>query len=133
VKKKSGSHPLHCNLYIRGALVSQPLSSYTWNRILFLNMCNWVTGSDHLLVRTYYYPYLFFICVLYLHVQESECLRPLEHWDRGFQTHSRHGCQCCHVWVATLRRLPSKETYRLSKIKKLKWNASWSNRLLIDI
>jgi hypothetical protein len=29
VKKKSGSHPLHCNLYIRGALVSQPLSSYT--------------------------------------------------------------------------------------------------------
>jgi hypothetical protein len=20
------------------------------------------------------------------------CLRPLEHWDRGFESHSRHGC-----------------------------------------
>jgi hypothetical protein len=23
--------------------------------------------------------------------QGMKCLRPLEHWDRGFESHSRHG------------------------------------------
>jgi hypothetical protein len=24
-------------------------------------------------------------------------LRPLKHWDRGFQSHSRHGCLCAFI------------------------------------
>jgi hypothetical protein len=51
------------------------------------------------------------------------CLRPLEHWDRGFEFHSRNRCSVygysvsvlsC-VRVAALRRahLQSKESYRL--------------------
>jgi hypothetical protein len=24
-------------------------------------------------------------------------LRPLEHWDRGFESHSRHGCLCAFI------------------------------------
>jgi hypothetical protein len=27
-------------------------------------------------------------------VYGMNCLRPLEHWDRGFESHSRHGCLC---------------------------------------
>jgi hypothetical protein len=23
-----------------------------------------------------------------------KCLRPFEHWDRGFESHSRRGCLC---------------------------------------
>jgi hypothetical protein len=26
------------------------------------------------------------------HVKGTECLRPLEHWDRGLESHSGHGC-----------------------------------------
>jgi hypothetical protein len=50
-------------------------------------------------------------------------LRPLKHWDRGFESHSRHGyrlsafnlCSCCLVYAAALRRADpsSKESYRL--------------------
>jgi hypothetical protein len=51
-------------------------------------------------------------------------LRPLEHWDRGFESYSRHGCLCVRLFymfvlscvqVAALRRadLPSNECYRL--------------------
>jgi hypothetical protein len=25
------------------------------------------------------------------------CLRPLEHWDRVFESHSRHGCLCAFI------------------------------------
>jgi hypothetical protein len=25
------------------------------------------------------------------------CLRPLEHWDRGFQSHFKHGCLCAFI------------------------------------
>jgi hypothetical protein len=24
-------------------------------------------------------------------------LRPLEHWDRGFESHLRHGCLCAFI------------------------------------
>jgi hypothetical protein len=44
-------------------------------------------------------------------VLDKNCLRPLEHWDRGFESHSRHGClsafilcMCCPVLISTLRR-----------------------------
>jgi hypothetical protein len=51
-------------------------------------------------------------------------VRSLERWDRGFKSHSKHGCLCgfilclcCPVYVAVLRRADhsSKETYRLCK------------------
>jgi hypothetical protein len=50
-------------------------------------------------------------------------LRPLEHWDRGFESRWRHGrlyafilCLCCPVYVAALQRADhsSKESYQLS-------------------
>jgi hypothetical protein len=50
------------------------------------------------------------------------CLRPFEHWCRGFESHSSHGCLCtfilslsCPAYVAPLRPAepPSKESYRL--------------------
>jgi hypothetical protein len=46
------------------------------------------------------------------------CLRSLEHWDRGFESHSRHGFilfVLSFVSVAALRRAnySSKESYRL--------------------
>jgi hypothetical protein len=56
-------------------------------------------------------------------VQGMKWLRPLEYWDRGFESNSRHGClsacilcSCRPVQVAALRRAdpPSKEAYRLS-------------------
>jgi hypothetical protein len=25
------------------------------------------------------------------------CLRPLKHWDRGFESQSRHGCLCAFI------------------------------------
>jgi hypothetical protein len=49
-------------------------------------------------------------------------LHPLEHWERGFESQSRHGCLCefilclhCHVSVAALRQAgpPFKESYQL--------------------
>jgi hypothetical protein len=54
------------------------------------------------------------------------CLRSLQRWDRGFESHSRHGCLsafilclCCPVCrqAVALRRddSPSKESYRLCK------------------
>jgi hypothetical protein len=59
------------------------------------------------------------------------CLRSLGSRDRGFESHSGHGCLvfvyvcpffCVCVQVEALRRAnhPSKETYRLSLIKKLR-------------
>jgi hypothetical protein len=58
-------------------------------------------------------------------------LRPLEHWNRGFESHSRHGCLCAFilfllfcVWVGPLRRAhpPPKESYWLSiRLKNWKW------------
>jgi hypothetical protein len=27
------------------------------------------------------------------------CLRPLECWSRGFESHSRHGCLCAFIHV----------------------------------
>jgi hypothetical protein len=58
------------------------------------------------------------------------CLRPFQHWDRGFESHLGHGCLCAFILfvllcmqVAALRWAdpPSKESYRLcKKIKKLK-------------
>jgi hypothetical protein len=55
--------------------------------------------------------------------QRKRGLRSLEHWDRGFESHSRHGCLClfilfvlfCVQVAAALRRAdpPYKESYRL--------------------
>jgi hypothetical protein len=53
---------------------------------------------------------------------KHENFRPLKHWDRGFESLSKHGsmsafllCLCCPVHVAALRQAdpPSKEPYRL--------------------
>jgi hypothetical protein len=30
-------------------------------------------------------------------VEGMKCLRPLEHWDRGFESHSRHECLCTFI------------------------------------
>jgi hypothetical protein len=50
------------------------------------------------------------------------CLHPLEHWNRGFESHSRHECLFAfilfvffRVYVAALRRADplSRESYQL--------------------
>jgi hypothetical protein len=52
-----------------------------------------------------------------------KCLRSLENWDRGFESHPRHRCLCVRLFgicvvlcvgsgLAT-GRYPSKESYRL--------------------
>jgi hypothetical protein len=51
-------------------------------------------------------------------VKNENCLRPLKHWDRGFESHSRHGCLCafilCFVLFCVWRANPPfKESYRL--------------------
>jgi hypothetical protein len=53
----------------------------------------------------------------------TNCLRSLEHWDRGFQSHSRHGCMCAFILCSCCPACryrpcdglipPSKESYRL--------------------
>jgi hypothetical protein len=57
-------------------------------------------------------------------VCDLNCLRSLEHWDRGLESHFRNGCLCAFilpvlscVQVAALRRAdpPSKKSYRLCK------------------
>jgi hypothetical protein len=52
----------------------------------------------------------------------TNCLRPLERWDSGFESHSRHGCLCVRFFYVLCigSRLatgwsPSKESYRLYK------------------
>jgi hypothetical protein len=50
-------------------------------------------------------------------VYSMNCLRSLERWDRGFESHSRHGCLCAFI-LCVGRGLatgwsPSKESYRL--------------------
>jgi hypothetical protein len=30
-------------------------------------------------------------------VKDANCLRSLEHWDHGFESHSGHGCVCAFV------------------------------------
>jgi hypothetical protein len=55
--------------------------------------------------------------------KERNILSLLKHWDRGFESHSRHAClsafllySFCPVQIAGLRQAdpPSKESYRLS-------------------
>jgi len=57
-------------------------------------------------------------------VSDAYYLRPLEHWDRGFESYSRHGCVSAFYCVVlycgqaeAFRRAcsPSKESYQLSK------------------
>jgi hypothetical protein len=61
-----------------------------------------------------------------------KCLRQLKHWDRGFESQSRHGCLfvfiLCLSKVATLRRAdsPSKESYRL---RLRKWTFGFNKTL----
>jgi hypothetical protein len=53
------------------------------------------------------------------------CLRSLEHWDRGFESHSRHGCLCVRLFCVCVVLCvgsglatgwsPSKESFRLCK------------------
>jgi hypothetical protein len=31
-------------------------------------------------------------CNIYVSLLGNECLRQLEHWDRGLESHSRNGC-----------------------------------------
>jgi hypothetical protein len=63
------------------------------------------------------------------------CLRPLEHWDRGLEPHSRHGCMsglsCVYVgsglatgWTSVQGVLPT-----VYGIKKLKWNKAFHDVL----
>jgi hypothetical protein len=43
--------------------------------------------------RSYYYYYCHAFCYRSGRVVWGmKCLRPLEHWDCGFVSHSRHGC-----------------------------------------
>jgi hypothetical protein len=43
--------------------------------------------------------------------------RPLQHWDRGFESHSRHGCLCAFILCVgsglATADAPSEESYRL--------------------
>jgi hypothetical protein len=53
-------------------------------------------------------------------VQVMKCLLPLNHWNRGFESRSGHGCLSafllclCSVQVAGLWRDPFKASYQLS-------------------
>jgi hypothetical protein len=82
-------------------------------------------GSTHLLQWNY---------LKYIKLSRSQWLRhwlhPLEHWDRRFESHSRHWYSCtfilclyCPMYVAALRRADhsSKESYRLS-IRLRNWS-----------
>jgi hypothetical protein len=46
------------------------------------------------------------------------CLRPLEFWDCGFQSHSRHRCLCVHLFCVVLcvGRAPAKGLIPHSKV-----------------
>jgi hypothetical protein len=58
-------------------------------------------------------------------VEGMNCLRPLEHWDREFESHSRHGCVCAVLcvgsglatgWSSVQGVLPT--VYKIRELKK---------------
>jgi hypothetical protein len=47
-----------------------------------------IVGSNPTQGIDVWYVYVFIACL---------CLRPLEHWDRGLESHSKYGCLCASI------------------------------------
>jgi hypothetical protein len=72
-------------------------------------------------------------CVCVASLRHMNCLSSLEIWDRGFESHSRHGCLCAYILcvVSGLATGPSHVRGVLPPvygIKKLKKNLPRSNK-----
>jgi hypothetical protein len=39
----------------------------------------------------------FVVSAVAVRSKSMNCLRPLEHWDHGFKSHSRHVCLCAFI------------------------------------
>jgi hypothetical protein len=72
--------------------------------------------TSHSASVTFYHPNLYHILIALLtvsvltHADHSgravygmKCLRSLEHWDRGFESHSRHGCLSAFILCSFCR------------------------------
>jgi hypothetical protein len=68
------------------------------------------------------------------------CIRSLERWDRGFESHSRHGCLCVRLFCVCvvlcvgsgLADPPSKESYRRFKKDYETEMEAWAQQTTVE-
>jgi hypothetical protein len=65
-------------------------------------------------------------------VKGPKCLRPLEHWDHGFESHARHGYKSTYFSVFVLSCVGSGlcDGMNLRPMNPTSWSVSF--RLILD-
>jgi hypothetical protein len=101
-----------CNCYNAGLQSQRSYATYTFDSWTGCDMCwGWVWSFWNVIVNSTnkaLYKYMFvYVCLIPVTASPPttvaawsevlKYLRLLEHWDRGFEPHSRHGCMSAFI------------------------------------